>query len=62
MIFPQLARYADVALLLLRIMVGIIFFTSGWKHLKDPQARRGGRDSGGNRGRTAGATIPCSSS
>src|SRR6266478_2327578 len=39
MIFPQLARFTDVALLLLRIMVGIVFMTSGWKHLKDPQGR-----------------------
>jgi putative oxidoreductase len=37
--FPQLARFTDVALLLLRIMVGIVFMTSGWKHLKDPEAR-----------------------
>jgi putative oxidoreductase len=37
--FPQLARFTDVALLLLRIMVGIVFTTSGWKHLKDPEAR-----------------------
>jgi len=39
MIFPELARFTDVALLLLRIMVGIVFMTSGWNHLKDPQAR-----------------------
>ena len=39
MIFPQLARFADVALLLLRIMVGIVFMASGWKHLNDPQGR-----------------------
>jgi putative oxidoreductase len=37
--FPQLARFTDVALLLLRIMVGIVFMTSGLNHLKDPQAR-----------------------
>jgi putative oxidoreductase len=37
--FPQLARFTDVALLLLRLMVGIVFFTSGWKHLKDPEGR-----------------------
>jgi putative oxidoreductase len=37
--FPQLARFTDVALLLLRIMVGIVFMTSGWKHLKDPEGR-----------------------
>jgi hypothetical protein len=39
MIFPKLARFTDVALLLLRIMFGIVFMTSGWKHLQDPEAR-----------------------
>jgi putative oxidoreductase len=37
--FPQLVRFTDVALLLLRVMVGLVFITSGWKHLKDPEAR-----------------------
>jgi DoxX len=36
---PQLAQFTDVALLLLRVMVGIVFITSGWNHLKDPEAR-----------------------
>jgi putative oxidoreductase len=39
MMFPQLGGFTDVALLLLRLMVGIVFFTSGWNHLKHPQAR-----------------------
>jgi putative oxidoreductase len=39
MIFPQLTRFTDVALLLLRLMVGIVFVTSGYKHLKDPETR-----------------------
>ena len=39
MTFPQLAQFADVALLLLRLMVGVVFITSGYKHLKDPEAR-----------------------
>jgi putative oxidoreductase len=39
MTFPQLARFADLALLFLRLMVGIVFITSGYKHLKDPEAR-----------------------
>jgi putative oxidoreductase len=39
MIFPQLARFTDVALLLLRLIVGIVFVTSGYKHLKDPETR-----------------------
>lgn len=39
MIFPQLAPFTDIALLLLRLMVGIVFITSGYKHLKDPATR-----------------------
>jgi len=39
MTFPQLARFTDIALLLLRLMVGSVFFSSGWSHLKDPEAR-----------------------
>ena len=39
MIFPQLVQFTDVALLLLRIMVGIVFISSGWNHLKEPGAR-----------------------
>jgi putative oxidoreductase len=39
MIFPQLAQFTDVALLLLRVMVGLVFITSGWKHLNDSEAR-----------------------
>ena len=37
--FPQLARFTDVALLFLRIMIGIVFMTSGWKHFQDPEGR-----------------------
>lgn len=37
--FPQLARFTDLGLLLLRLMVGIVFFASGWSHLKDPAGR-----------------------
>ena len=39
MMFPQLTQFTDVALLLLRVMVGLVFITSGWKHLNDPEAR-----------------------
>src|SRR5882762_10890465 len=39
MMFPQLAQFTDVALLLLRVLVGLVFITSGWKHHKDPEAR-----------------------
>jgi putative oxidoreductase len=38
-IFPQLARFTDLGLLLLRLMVGLVFITSGCSHLKDPEAR-----------------------
>jgi putative oxidoreductase len=38
MIFAQLAQFTDIALLLLRLMVGLVFITSGYKHLKDPRA------------------------
>jgi putative oxidoreductase len=37
--FPQLASFTDLNLLLLRLMVGLIFITSGYNHLKDPAAR-----------------------
>jgi len=37
--FPQLGQFTDLALLFLRVMVGLVFITSGWKHLKDPEAR-----------------------
>ena len=39
MVFPQLLRFTDLSLLLLRLMVGIIFLPSGWNHLKDPETR-----------------------
>ena len=37
--FPQLARFTDFGLLLLRGMVGLVFVTSGYNHLQDPVAR-----------------------
>ena len=37
--FPQLARFTDLGLLLLRLMVSLVFITSGYNHLKDPEAR-----------------------
>jgi putative oxidoreductase len=37
--FPQLARFTDVGILLLRLIVGLVFVTSGYSHLKDPAAR-----------------------
>jgi len=39
MLFPQLNQFTDIALLLLRLMIGIIFITSGGKHVREPQAR-----------------------
>ena len=30
--FPQLAQFTDLALLLLRLMVALVFVTSGWSH------------------------------
>jgi putative oxidoreductase len=39
LMFPQLARFTDLALLLLRLMVALVFVTSGYSHLKDPAAR-----------------------
>jgi len=34
-----ISPFTDVALLLLRVTVGLVFITSGWTHLKDPEAR-----------------------
>lgn len=36
---PQLAQFAGVALLLMRLMVALIFGSSGVGHLRDPQGR-----------------------
>ena len=37
--FPQLFQFNDCALLLLRVMIFLVFITSGWKHMTDPQQR-----------------------
>jgi putative oxidoreductase len=37
--FPQLARFTDLGLLLMRLMVGLVFVNSGYSHLKSPTAR-----------------------
>jgi len=39
MLLPQLTRFTDLSLLLLRLMVSFVFVTSGWNHLKDPVGR-----------------------
>lgn len=36
---PYSPNFFDTALLLLRLMVGVIFAASGWAHIKDPQGR-----------------------
>ena len=37
--FPQLARFTDLGILLQRLMVGLVFGTSGYSHLKNSAAR-----------------------
>jgi putative oxidoreductase len=37
--FPQLARFQDLALLLLRLMVAAVFITSGWSHATKSEER-----------------------
>src|SRR5438876_9640674 len=38
-LFPALLRFGDVGLLLLRLMVAVVFFDSGWNHLRNPAER-----------------------
>ena len=35
----KLAPFTDVALLLMRVLLGIVFLTSGWKHVTNPEKR-----------------------
>jgi putative oxidoreductase len=37
--FPFLAQFGDLALLLMRLLVGAVFISSGWSHAKDPVTR-----------------------
>src|SRR5258708_21782213 len=37
--FPQLAQFTDLSLLLLRLMGAAVFVTSGWSDIKDPKGR-----------------------
>jgi putative oxidoreductase len=37
--FPQLAQFTDLSLLLLRLMVAAVFVTSGWTDIRDPKGR-----------------------
>jgi putative oxidoreductase len=38
-LFPDLAAFSDLALLLLRLMVAGVFLSSGWSHVRDPGGR-----------------------
>jgi putative oxidoreductase len=38
-VFPQVLPFSDVALLCLRLLVAAVFFTSGFRHVKDPVGR-----------------------
>jgi putative oxidoreductase len=37
--FSWLYQFSDGALLLMRLLVGLVFVTSGWSHIKDPVTR-----------------------
>jgi putative oxidoreductase len=37
--FPGLAAFTDLGLLLMRLLVALVFADSGWKHLRDPAER-----------------------
>ncbi|HEY9013606.1 MAG TPA: DoxX family protein [Gemmatimonadales bacterium] len=37
--FPQLLQFSDLALLLLRLVVAVVFFESGRRHFSDPVRR-----------------------
>ncbi|HUF31477.1 MAG TPA: DoxX family protein [Gemmatimonadaceae bacterium] len=39
MLVPELAAYTPLSLLLLRIMIALVFGTSGWSHLTKPKER-----------------------
>jgi len=38
-VFPQLLQFTDVALLVLRLVVAVVFFESGRRHAADPVGR-----------------------
>ena len=37
--FPQLYRFTNLGLLLLRLMIGIVFLSSGWSHVTKSEER-----------------------
>jgi putative oxidoreductase len=39
MLFPQLSRFTDLGLLLIRLMVALVFVTSGWSHVSKADER-----------------------
>jgi putative oxidoreductase len=49
--FPALGGLTDASLLLLRLMLGVVFITSGWSHLSNPSQRS--KDIGMSKGFTA---------
>lgn len=49
--FPALGGFTDASLLLLRLMLGIVFITSGWSHVSNPSQRS--KDIGMSKGFTA---------
>jgi putative oxidoreductase len=36
---PWLLQFSDAALLFMRLLVALVFITSGWRHAKDPVTR-----------------------
>jgi putative oxidoreductase len=36
---PWLYQFSDAAILLMRLLVGLVFVSSGWSHVKDPVTR-----------------------
>ncbi|MEO8227033.1 MAG: DoxX family protein [Gemmatimonadota bacterium] len=51
MLWPSAGNYLDAALLLMRLVVAIIFFKSGWSHVQKPKER------GESVGMSPGATL-----
>jgi putative oxidoreductase len=37
--FEWLSQFSDLALLFMRLLVGLVFISSGWSHVKDPITR-----------------------
>lgn len=38
-VFPGSAQYADWGILLLRLIIALVFFWSGWSHVRSPRER-----------------------